>query len=117
MKAFFISLLISTGMFAQWDYHAHFWGSGVVTFGLHFKFGKPETFKCPSIVMGIGTLKEIIDPFFGGTRSALDIRADYTGAVLGFMISDSLKRYRIRKRNSKFELSNQRPYDLSSTTG
>lgn len=93
MKTFVISLLISTGIFAQWDYHAHFWGSATLTFGLHFKLGKPETFKYPAMVMVLGTLKEISDPFIGGHRSWMDIRADYTGAFLGFMVADTWKRY------------------------
>lgn len=94
MKTLILILLLPLVSLGQWDYHAHFWGSATLSFGLHFKLGKQETVKYPAMVFSLGLLKEASDLATKGHWSWMDVRADITGCALGFMVSDIWKRKR-----------------------
>ena len=105
MKTLILSvLLIPSIAFSQWDYHAHFWGSATLSFGLHFKLDRPQTFKYPAMVLSLGLIKEATDYFTGGTPSWMDVRADATGTMLGFIVSDMWLRRKHTKNLNKYEL-------------
>lgn len=91
-KVLLILLLIPSITFGQWDQHAHFGISATLTFSLHFKLGKQETFQYPAMVLSLGGLKETFDLLTTGHWSWLDIRQDVGGVVTGFVISDMIKR-------------------------